>query len=135
MELNSVKVDLKAEKEGTWFPFDDESDIKIAAWGNKKHLKFLREQHTKYGRKLATNRMKDEEADIILADQWQYIVKDWRGITEGGVDVECTPEKLSELAGNKQYKYFFARIEAISKEDENFRVEAVQELGEDSPAM
>ena len=133
MDLNDVKTDLDGSEEGIFFPFGEDCNIKIAQWGNKKHKKFLREIYNKHGRKIDAGAITDAQSDALMVPQWQYIVKDWKGITENGEELEYSVEAVTALASNPQFKNFFAKIGAIAKEEENFRIQNVKELGETLP--
>lgn len=135
MELKSLQLDLNGSNEGIFFPFGEDCEIKIAQWNNKSHKKFLREIHAKHGRKIQAGAITDSQADALMVGQWPHIIKDWNGITEDGENLPYSAESVIALAINPQYKAFFEKIEGLSKEEENFRIENVKEMGEALPTI
>lgn len=133
MDLKDLQLDLNASEDGVFFPFSDDCEIKIAQWGNKAHKKFLREMYTKHGRKIDAGAVSDSQADLLMSGQWQHIVKDWNGMTEGGKTLKFSPKVIKDLATNPQYKSFFEKIASLAREEENFRTQNIKELGEDLP--
>lgn len=133
MELNDVKLDLNGSEDGVFFPFGEDTQIKIAQWGNKNHKKFLREIYTKHGRKIDAGALTNAQSDALILPQWVHIVKDWMGITENGEPLEYSHQILLDLAANPQYKGLFNKIELLAKEEENFRLQNIKDLGEDLP--
>jgi len=133
MDILDLQTDLEAAEEGTWFPFGEDCQIKIAQWANKKHKKFLRNMYSKHGRKIEAGAVTDGQASKLMRPQWVFIVKDWEGITEGGNDFPFNEDNVLQLASDKRYDSFFKKIELISKEEENYRETNIKELGEDSP--
>jgi hypothetical protein len=132
MELNDLRLDLDAVEEGAWFPFGNTgAEVKIARWNNKEHLKFLKHVNTKYGRKMASGAMSDDEANVLLAQQWQHILRDWKGVTINGEEVPWSAQVVTDLASNAQYEAFFENIQNISKSEANFRMSSVIVAGED----
>jgi len=133
MDFQELQTDIEAAEDGISFPFGEDCSIKIAQWGNKKHKKFMRKIHQRYGRQFDVGGISDDQADDIMAGQWEFIIRDWEGFTEGGKPVKCTPEVLKKLSTDKRYNDFFKKIEAISKEEENFRLQNIKEVGEGLP--
>lgn len=133
MDILDLKTDLEAAEDGTWFPFGEDCRIKIAAWGNKKHKKFLRKMYSKHGRKIEAGAVTDDQANELLRAQWIHIVKDWDGLEKGEQPFEYSQDNLLELSSDKRFDNFFKRIEGLAKEEENFRETNIQDMGEDSP--
>jgi len=133
MELESLQLDLDATEDGIFFPFSDDCEIKIAQWNNKAHKKFLRKLYQKHGRKIEAKALSDAQSNLLMADQWKYIIKDWSGMTSGGKEFKCNDKNILSLAKNPQYQKFFERIEGLAREEENFRIENIKEVGESSP--
>ena len=133
MDLQDLKTDLDAAEEGVFFPFGEDCRIKIASWNNPGHLKFLRSVYQKHGRKIDAGALSDAQADELMRPQWSFIIKDWEGLTEGGETLDFSSETLLSLVANPQYKAFFDKIASIAKEEENFRVQNIQDLGESLP--
>lgn len=135
MDILEIQTDVEAADEGVFFPFGEDCQIKIAQWGNKKHRKFLRKIYAKHGRKIDAGAISEEQSNSLQNPQWQYIITDWEGILEGGEPLEYSVETVLRLASQKKYDAFFKKIESISKEEENFRVENIKSLGEDLPTI
>jgi hypothetical protein len=134
MDLTTLKTDLNAAEEGIYFPFgDDGARVKIAMWHNKRHLKFIRDLHKAKGRKIEAGMINEKESELLLSDQWEFIVTDMLGFTEGEDDLIYSVSAIKDLSLNPQYKQFFLKIEGIAKAEENYRVENIQDLGEQSP--
>lgn len=134
MDFKELATNVSAAEEGVYFPMgEDGAEIKIAMWGNKAHKKFLRAVYAKHGRKIDAKAISDEQSDEIMAPQWNYIVKDWRGFTNDGKPFPFSQNTLQELVRDKKYRSFFERIATISRDEANFRENVIQELGEASP--
>jgi hypothetical protein len=132
MDLNDIKLDINAVEDGIFFPFSDDASVRIAQWSNKAHRKFIRGLRAKHGRKIDAGVLSDAEADKLLAGQWQYIILDWKGFTDDGKPLEYSAKTVVSMAKNPQYRSFFERVEVIARAEENFRVESVKEMGEES---
>ena len=135
MDIKDVKTSLEASDEGVFFPFGEDCEIKIAQWGNKEHKKFLRQVYAKHGRKIDAGAINDAQSDALMLPQWEYIVKGWTGLTDEGEEMKFSLSSLLELASDKHYSAFFQKIAAISKEEENFRIQNIKEMGEVLPNM
>jgi|TARA_R110000744_G_scaffold86715_1_gene169574 hypothetical protein len=135
MDINDVKTNLEASDEGVFFPFGEDCEIKIAQWGNKEHKKFLRQVYAKHGRKIDAGAINDAQSDALMLPQWEHIVKDWTGITNDGEPMEFSVKLLMELASDKHYSAFFQKIASVAKEEENFRIQNIKEMGEALPTM
>lgn len=133
MEFNDLKLDLDAAEDGTWFPFGPDAEVKIARWHNEEHRKFIRRVYSKHGKRIDTGAMSDDEANRLMLDQWRYIIRDWKGFTLDGEELTYSPECVRDLAGNPQFEPFFNKVQSLAKEEENFRVSNMEDLGEDSP--
>ena len=129
MDIGNLKTDLDAANTGAWFPFGEDAEVKIAMWGNKKHKKFLREIFAKHGRKIEAKALSDAQADKLLLPQWKYIVKDWRGLEDDGVEVPFSEDVLAEWLQDKSLAPFFDKIGEVAKEEENFRAKNIEEMG------
>lgn len=138
MKLSAVRTDLNASEDGIDFPLDDKgAKVKIAQWNNKAHQAFLRDVYKKHGRKIQMKMISDEEAEHLLAGQWPHVLKGLTGFTEddGKTPLQYSPQLIIDLARNHQYKDFFKQIEAIAKDEENYRTENIKALGESLPAL
>lgn len=134
MDILELRTDLEAADEGVSFPFGEDCEIVIAMWGNKAHKKFLRDMWKKHGRKIEAGAINDAQSDELMAGQWKYIVKGWSGLMEDGKELPFSEETLLRLVKDKRLRAFFGKIEAISKEESNFRQANVDEMGNDSPS-
>lgn len=135
MEITALKTNLEASEEGVDFPFSEDCEIKIAQWGNKSHKKYLRGIYAKHGRKIDAGAINDAQSDMLMLPQWEHIVKGWRGLTEDGKPLEYSSDTLLRLVGDKHYKAFFEKIASIAKEESNFRIENIREMGNALPLV
>lgn len=133
MDIQSLRTDLNAAEDGIDFPFGEDCTIKIAQWHNKKHLSCLRKIHKVHGRRIDAGAVPDDEANHLLAAQWEHIVTGWSGLMDGKTVLKYSPKTVIDLAQNPQYKGFFEQIGTLSKAEENYRMEALAEMGEMSP--
>ena len=129
MDLSDFKQDLDKVEDGVWVPFGNETRIKIAEWLNESHSRFLKAVYKKNKRAIDLAIMSDDQANELMADQWQYVVKDWEGIEIDGEPLAYSPRTVNDLARNPQYKKFFAALEDIAKDQAMFKAEVADELG------
>ena len=129
MDISALQKDVDSSENGIWFPFGEDAKVRIAQWMNKKHAAFLRDVGKKYGRRIQTKAMSEDEAKAIMAKQWEFVLTGLEGFTEGGDPVDWSAELITDWALNPLYQDFFREVEELSKDNENYRLENVQELG------
>jgi hypothetical protein len=135
MDITDFELDLDAAEDGTFFALDTDCGLYIAQWNNKEHSRYLRDIYKKYGHRMRNNALQDEEARQLLAGQWPFVLKGWKGLTENGEPLEYSKQVVIDLALNPQYREFFRRVQNIAETEENFRKTNIRELGEDAPTI
>ena len=85
--------------------------------------------YKKHGKKIEAGALSDKQSDSLALGQWPHLVKGWNGITEDGEPLEYSPQVVMDLAANPQYSTLFTKIERIAKDEENFRISVINELG------
>lgn len=133
-DIDSVDKDLKASNQGVWFPIGG-GRVLVAEWMNDEHDAFVREIGKKYGRRIKAKAMSPEEIAQVFAPQWQFVIRGLENFTQRGQPVVWSPELITEWALDPKKAAFFDTIQALAKEEMNYRVETVQELGEKLPTQ
>jgi len=132
-KLNSLRTDLNAAQDGVVLDIEGVK-VKVAKWGNKEHVAFIKEFGKKYGEQMQSGAMSDEQSDYLFAEQFTKIVKDVQELEDDdGQPIEFSNNLIVDLARNPQYEDFFAKIERAAKNEKNYRVANIKKLGEGLP--
>lgn len=130
MDISSLRKDVDASVDGVKVNFGD-ATLYIAEWLNRDHAQYLRDVNKKYSSKMKNGGMTDEEANIISSKQWKFILKNWENIKIEGTEVPYSHDILEKLACDKSYEPFFERVVEFAKDEMNYRLETLKELGEE----
>ena len=127
MDIRNEKVDPDLYADGTWLRFDDETEVKIAAYRNPRHAFALARATLPL---VSEKRGPDTDADV--AAQWAHaeiesltgsVLLDWRGMKDGdqelkfsrdaALDVLRTCPRFADwvLASSRQLRHFRTRAE------------------------
>jgi hypothetical protein len=93
MDLKKTKTDPKKELEGVWIHFDQDAEMKIARLRNPAALAAFQEK-TRFVRGKLTAEKEAAVMTEILAD---FVLLDWKNITEGGVAVPYTKDNARRI--------------------------------------
>lgn len=129
--IESLITDAKLEIEGTWRPYKEDSEVKVARWKNEEFSKLMRK---KFKEKRHIIEADDETSVKVLKQitaevMAQTILKDVRGMTMNGEPLVYTPAIGLELF--KRIEDFQEDIKEMAEEDASYR--ARQEDGSVKP--
>lgn len=128
-DLSDIELDLSAAEQGVEVEVGDGAFITVGRWGSHRFKQAVQ----KYaGNKLSTiqNRMRtsrkmrgkqDEEAARIMAQiMAESILLDWRGIKEGGRELQYSFNEAVRILLDERYDNFRELVELASKDEERF---------------
>lgn len=117
-KLLSIATDIDKNENGKWFPYpSSEIEFLIARAGNKKHSAFLKEAKGGEDRKGW-----EAFVDILL---------DWKNVDdEAGKSIKFNKTQLKKMAEDERYVSVFTWITNVALSEENYRLEAIEEMGE-----
>lgn len=125
--LDSLKTNKVAEKDGIWVDYHDGSRLKIARFGNPAYKAFLSMKYKQ--NRLAIDRG-DKRADA-LAEKIQleavatHILVGWEGIESGGKNQAYNAEFSIKALG--EFGDFRADVESYANDTALYRDAAVEE--------
>lgn len=123
LKLNLPSVDMDAASEGVWFPFTETISFKIARDGNPKHKRALQAKV----RQIEKMRDRGEYKRIEhLTNEFtvRYILKDWKGITEGeGQELPFAEDTALTILSDPQYEQIRNFIMDSSRDESEFETE------------
>lgn len=134
MKLSSQKTDLNAKENGVVLRTSPTSYLKVAMWDNKKHKAFKLDLFKSMELRIDAGLVTNEELAEKLLPEWQFILVDMVGYTDDeNQPLVWSPDLVMELKKNPEYDEFFKRVEAVSKDEAQYRKDVVKSLGEDLP--
>jgi hypothetical protein len=123
-------TDEKLETEGVWFDLSATAKVLVARSGNEKYLAVLRKVLDRNQLALDAN----DEAANTLAQQLtidamaEAILLGWEGLSFQGKQVPYSKDMAKTMLRVKDFR---ARIEALSKSFEAYKVKAEEAQGND----
>jgi len=116
MELLSIATDTDASENGKWFQYpSSEIEFLIARAGNTKHSAFLKQL---------------EDDDRVGWKAFKDVLLDWKNVEINKKKVKFSDNQLKKMAEDERYAKVFTWISGISLAEENYRVQAINEMGE-----
>lgn len=121
--LDSLITDNKLEIEGTWRPYKEDSEVKVARWKNEEFAKLMRKKFKEKRHILEA----DDETSVKVMKQItaevmaQTILKDVRGMTYKGEPLVYTPIIGLELFN--AIEDFQEDVKAMAEEVTSYRTQ------------
>lgn len=104
MDISKYKSNPKKEQEGVWVEVGDAS-FKIARMNNIAYRKLLAEKMKPHRAAVQANNLDMDVLIKIMAETVaETIILDWKNLTDDGVPVPYSKEKVIELMTNDAYK-------------------------------
>ena len=129
MEITTKQHDAKKSVEGVWFDYGtDGAKLLIARAGNRDYNAAFERTLKQYEKKKRPGQFDfppGEMRKISGRLTAEHILKDWRGITENGVEVPYSQAKAIEWMTSPDMDEFVDDVIAFSEDAERFRTEEV----------
>jgi hypothetical protein len=132
MDIGKLKTDPSKETEGVWVELDGTASIKVRYSDSIESQKKVNDRLRPYRKLVArdSEAIPQEEQDRlakgILAD---YILVDWKGITENGAEVAFSRENARRLL---EIPIFRQMVERAAQDIANFRAAQAEEDAKNS---
>ena len=128
MDLNKTRINPDLAIEGTWVPLDDQTELHIAQWLNKKHRDYLQKALDPYQRAIQTKTVDDKTLENIeIKGIANTVLLGWRGLKDNGVEVEYSVQKAIEYLGDESLQWFRDFVRDQAQDMTNFRDEITEE--------
>jgi hypothetical protein len=120
--INTLRTDLDKQLHGTWVPYAEGIELKIARWGNEKFLEAQRaaieqRQVVLHAKELS----EDQRLDANKEAASRTILLDWRNLEDDGVPVVYSPEQALAYFRDPELATFWTFVFLQSLEEANFR--------------
>ena len=117
MDLKQIATDVDAVDAGVWkqHPMCEPGiRIKVRGKGSKAYRKFRR---TELNKQTGSKKKTGDAVEEAMAFELMCIeplVADWKGITQDGQPLECTPATVREMLQQREYERFFLVIDDMA---------------------
>jgi hypothetical protein len=120
--INTLRTDLDKQLHGTWVPYAEGIELKIARWGNEKFLEAQRAAVEQRKVVLNTKELSEEQRlDANKEAASRTILLDWRNLEDDGVPVVYAPEQALAYFRDPELASFWTFVFLQSLEEANFR--------------
>ncbi len=120
--INALRTDLDKQLNGTWVPYADGIELKIARWGNERFLEAQRAAVEQRKVVLNTKELSEEQRlDANREAASRTILLDWRNLEDDGVPVVYSPEQALAFFRDPELASFWTFVFLQSLEEANFR--------------
>lgn len=129
MDLNLFAKDPNKAEEGEWFQYDRSPgiEVKIASIESKEYERASERMRAAQARGSRAGLSAKQGRQIMMRCTADHLVKDWRGLTDGGSELPFSPDACYQIISDERYVDFYAWILNQATEIANF---AEEELGE-----
>ena len=118
-ELNVPSLNMDLSTDGVWFNFTPDISFKIARDGNPAHERALQagiKRFRKMEEKGEIRQLKQVRNELLT----KYILKDWKGLTDGDEPLPYTQEAALAIISDPQYESIKLFILECSMDDSVF---------------
>lgn len=120
--INALRTDLDKQVNGTWFPYADGIELKLARWGNERFLAVQRDLVEQRKVVLNAKELTDEQRlDVNKEAASRTILLDWRNLEDDQGPVAYTPEKALAYFRDPELAGLWTFVLVSSVEEANFR--------------
>jgi len=128
MELNKLKTSEQKSVNGVWVSIDDDTDLLIGRYGNRKFQKALNAAMAPYKQAINRGTLSDAKSDQIMVDALvEGILLGWKGITLNGEELPYSKEAATKLLLDKSMRDFRELVVELSQDAQAYRDEEVAE--------
>jgi hypothetical protein len=129
MELNNILLDAKTSVEGVWLSYEADFEVCVASSHTKEYdaaqTKIIAPFIPAIREGVMPDGLEDELEMKLLAS---YCVRDWRGLTSGGVPVPYSAEKCIELFKHPGGFRFMKWVRSVSGNAAKYRAANLSDI-------
>jgi len=117
------EIDTEAENDGIWVDLENGLEVKIAAYGNEPHSKYLRSEKKKALRAnngKAISAEKDDEIEVKAVAR--FILTDWKSenFVRDGVEVQYSVKEAEKLLNQTSMRRFKVAVIGHAVDQEKY---------------
>lgn len=125
--LTQISTDISLETEGTWVPYLEDIELRIARSSNPEFQAWCRRALRPHRKR--AGKIKEKEMRAITVEGWaRFILKGWRNLQdELGKEIQYSWEKAVELLSRPDLKDMFDFVIKTSQSMSAFIQESIEE--------
>ncbi len=130
VEFANVLIDTKRTAEGKWVRWIDGVELKIASLRQKPYLDERRALLKPHVRAVRDEKIDGDELVIVFAPAIaRHVLKDWKGLEEGGKPLPYSVEKAAELLAHPAAPHLREFVLRIAGDDDQYIANRGDALG------
>ena len=128
MDLSKTKLDDKAEREGIWIDYDEETAFLVARWMNPDHKAFIQRAVKPYIRKHRRGDIPQDVSERIEAQAMaECILLGWKGLKNAGQDIPFSKGEALKLLSDPAQSWLYSWVQEEAMDMASYQVEALAE--------
>jgi len=128
MDLSENKLSPKAETEGVWVPYDNETSFLVARFLNTHHSAYVNKRMEPFRRLQRMGKLDDKIVDEIEVDAMaRHVLLGWKGLKNNGKEIKYSVDEAIKLLSDPALSWLMDLIRTWSQDISLFREEALAE--------